>query len=164
MSTRNFLPTIRAHSVFYTKSDITTLRAYLPSSHTQDSFESVTLSPALLSIIGPLLSRSSTAGTSTSTSATAALTARVALLQQENDELYGLLKSSAVGKLKEEVTALRRAVGRLEGALKGALVISYLLVIVRPSFLPDQNLTPWSHLSRMCFHGPKLCTRNSAIK
>jgi hypothetical protein len=116
----NFPPTIHAHSVSYTKSDITTLRAYLPSSHTHDSFESVTLSPALLSIIGPLLSRSSPTSTSTSTSATAALTARVRLLQQENDELYGLLKSTAVAKLKEEVTALRRAVGRLEGALKGA--------------------------------------------
>lgn len=47
------------------------------------------------------------------------MTGRVALLQQENDELYGLLKGSAVGKLKEEVVALRRAVSKLEGALKG---------------------------------------------
>lgn len=43
---------------------------------------------------------------------------RAQLLQEENDELYGLLRQGEVGKVKEEVSALRRLVQRLEGALK----------------------------------------------
>ena len=48
-----------------------------------------------------------------------ALAQRAKLLQEENDELYELLKSSETGKLKEEVRGLRRAVNRLETALRG---------------------------------------------
>jgi len=40
-------------------------------------------------------------------------------LQEENDELYQLLKATETGKLKDEVRGLRRAVAKLEGALKG---------------------------------------------
>jgi len=47
-----------------------------------------------------------------------ALTQRAKLLQEENDELYGLLKSSETGGLMEEVRELRRAVRRMEGALQ----------------------------------------------
>ena len=50
---------------------------------------------------------------------TTALTQRTRLLQDENDELYELLKFGETGKLKEEVRGLRRVVDRLEGALKG---------------------------------------------
>jgi hypothetical protein len=50
---------------------------------------------------------------------TAALIQRAKLLQQENDELHEILKSSETGKLKEEVMGLRRVVDRMEGALKG---------------------------------------------
>ena len=52
---------------------------------------------------------------------TAALTHRVKVLQEENDELYELLKVGETGKLKEDVRALRRVVQKLEGALRGAL-------------------------------------------
>lgn len=48
-----------------------------------------------------------------------ALTARNKLLQDENDELYELLKSTETGRLKEEARGLKRAVTRLEVALKG---------------------------------------------
>jgi hypothetical protein len=41
------------------------------------------------------------------------------LLQEENDELYELLKSGEIGGLKEEVRGLRRVVDKLEKALKG---------------------------------------------
>ena len=41
------------------------------------------------------------------------------LLQEENDELYDLLKQGETGKLKEEVRGLRRVVDRLESALRG---------------------------------------------
>lgn len=45
---------------------------------------------------------------------------RIRLLQEENDELYGMLTQGETGRLNEEVRALRRVVGRLESALKGA--------------------------------------------
>ena len=48
-----------------------------------------------------------------------ALTQRAKLLQEENDELYGLLKRSETGRLKEEVRGLRRALKRMESALNG---------------------------------------------
>lgn len=38
----------------------------------------------------------------------------------QNDELYGLLNTSATGKLQEEVRLLRKAVGNLHAALEGA--------------------------------------------
>lgn len=50
---------------------------------------------------------------------TTALTQRVKVLQEENDELYELLKSSETGRLKDDVRALRRVVQKLEGALRG---------------------------------------------
>lgn len=48
-----------------------------------------------------------------------ALTQRAKLLQEENDELYELLKRSETGRLKEEVRGLRRALKRMENALNG---------------------------------------------
>jgi hypothetical protein len=54
---------------------------------------------------------------------TTALTQRVRLLQEENDELYELLKFSETGKLKEEVRGLRRVVERVEGALRGTYAL-----------------------------------------
>jgi hypothetical protein len=56
---------------------------------------------------------------SSHSTATAALLQRTKVLQEENDELYELLKQGEVGKLKEEVRGLRRVVRRLEGALRG---------------------------------------------
>jgi hypothetical protein len=61
----------------------------------------------------------SSRGSSTSSTVNAALTQRVRLLQEENDELYELLKHGETGKLKEEVRGLRRVVDRLESALRG---------------------------------------------
>jgi len=51
-----------------------------------------------------------------------ALKQRARILQEENDELYELLKSGETGKLKEEVRGLRRVVVRLEGALRGECI------------------------------------------
>ena len=50
---------------------------------------------------------------------TAALMQRARTLQEENDELYELLRISETGKLKEEVHHLKKSVTRLERALKG---------------------------------------------
>lgn len=44
---------------------------------------------------------------------------RVKLLQEENDELYAILKGGQVAKLKEEVNGLTRVVQGLETALHG---------------------------------------------
>ena len=70
-----------------------------------------------------------TSGTSSST-VTAALVQRTKLLQEENDELFELLKSGETGKLKEEVRGLRKVVDRLEQALKGG-------VLYRPDACPS---------------------------
>lgn len=56
---------------------------------------------------------------SSSNSVMVALTQRAKLLQEENDELYELLKRSETGRLKEEVRGLRRALKRMENALNG---------------------------------------------
>lgn len=52
---------------------------------------------------------------------TAALIQRTRTLQEENDELYDLLRVSETGKLKEEVHHLKRTISRLERALKGTI-------------------------------------------
>jgi hypothetical protein len=66
--------------------------------------------------------------TATSVSATVAggLNQRMRQLQEENDELYNLLKTTETGKLKDEVRSLRKAVAKLEGALKGLYAIDQI--------------------------------------
>ena len=54
---------------------------------------------------------------------------RVQLLQEENDELYLLLRRSETGKLKEQVAGLTQTVERMESALQGARTPSYSAVI-----------------------------------
>ncbi len=54
-----------------------------------------------------------------SSSVTSALTQRVKGLQEENDELYDILKQGETGRLKEEVRSLKRVVRKLEAALGG---------------------------------------------
>lgn len=74
-----------------------------------------------MSLLLPHLNQHATLATSGSSSATTALIQRVKTLQEENDELYELLKTGETGRLKEDVRALKRAVQKLEGALRGAL-------------------------------------------
>lgn len=77
-----------------------------------------------MSLLLPHLNQHATAATSTSSSATTALIQRAKTLQEENDELYELLKVGETGRLKEDVRALRRVVQKMEGALRGVLQIS----------------------------------------
>lgn len=88
--------------------------------------DSVTLPPAFVSVLLPHLNNALAIpdATSGSNSVTAALTQRARLLQEENDELYELLKHGETGKLKEEVRGLRRVVDRLERALRGPCLSS----------------------------------------
>lgn len=49
----------------------------------------------------------------------AALRQRTSMLQEENDELYSVLRRAETGRLDEEVKGLRRLIGKLERSLKG---------------------------------------------
>lgn len=69
--------------------------------------------------------RTPSATTSSSNTVTAALIQRVKVLQDENDELYELLKSGETGRLKDDVRALQRVVQKLEGALRGTQAPGY---------------------------------------
>ncbi|KAI0052981.1 hypothetical protein FA95DRAFT_1552859 [Auriscalpium vulgare] len=99
--------------------EVSLLRRYLPTQPGPSTTEPVSLPPALVSVLLPHLNATADgAAAGSSSTVTTALTQRTKLLQEENDELYELLKSSETGKLKEEVRGLRRAVDRLEIALR----------------------------------------------
>lgn len=88
-----------------------------------------------------------------SKSVTTALIQRVKLLQDENDELYNMLRHGEVGKLHEELAALRKVVARLETALSGTsqrFCIEYFTPLIRSGPLPSQNRTMLSTLYRKC--------------
>ncbi|KAH8830456.1 hypothetical protein DL96DRAFT_1592977 [Flagelloscypha sp. PMI_526] len=55
-----------------------------------------------------------------SATVTAALTQRAKVLQEENEQLYDLLKLGQTGKLKEQVHGLKSVIKRLEAALKAS--------------------------------------------
>jgi len=98
----------------------------------QSSDAPLNLSSTATAAIAPIIKQAVSAplkhATSFQSSATvtAALTARLSALQQENEELYGFLKSSTTAKMHEEVRALRRVVQKLEGALKGSFSLRSL--------------------------------------
>ncbi|KAF8205101.1 hypothetical protein BJ912DRAFT_1018324 [Pholiota molesta] len=96
--------------------EINALRQYLSRQPGPSTADPVTLPPALLSVLLPHINKN-TASNPSSTVNTA-LTQRARVLQEENDELYELLKHSETGQLKDEVRGLRRVVAKLEGALK----------------------------------------------
>ncbi|KIL00607.1 hypothetical protein PAXRUDRAFT_129525 [Paxillus rubicundulus Ve08.2h10] len=99
--------------------DISRLRQFLAIQPQPSTTDSITLPSPLVSVLLPHINQvASSRGSSTSSTVNAALTQRVRLLQEENDELYELLKYGETGKLKEEVRGLRRVVDRLESALR----------------------------------------------
>jgi hypothetical protein len=101
--------------------EVNTLRQYLSIQPDPSLTDPLPFPPALISLLLTqidVLSAESSVRSSSSTVNTA-LAQRAKLLQEENDELYDLLKSSETGKLKEEVRGLRRAANRLETALRG---------------------------------------------
>ncbi len=74
-----------------------------------------------MSLLLPHLNQHTSSATSGSSTVTTALVQRTKILQEENDELYEILRTGETGRLKEDVRALRRVVQKLEGALRGAL-------------------------------------------
>jgi hypothetical protein len=119
--------------------EVTYLRQYLSTQPPPSTNEAFTLPPALLSILLPHINARHDPATASlnalgaehasGSSATAALMQRARLLQGENDELYGLLRHSEVGKLREEAAALRKLVQRLEKALKGKASVSLVTFV-----------------------------------
>ncbi|KAH7929421.1 hypothetical protein BV22DRAFT_1109853 [Leucogyrophana mollusca] len=146
--------------------EISRLRQYLAAQPDPATTDPVTLPSALVSVLLPHINKaaSSGAGTaSTSSTVNTALTQRVRLLQEENDELYGLLKHGETGKLKEEVRGLRRVVERLEGALREShQVIASLSTELEKSYESFQmsarhktiNSHPYAQAPRDSYHAP----------
>ena len=101
---------------------MTHLRQYLASQPTPTVTDPISLPPPLVSLLLPHINDRTTATSSSSQSSTVvqALTQRVKILQEENDELYELLKTGETGRLKEDVRSLKRVVQKLEGALRGS--------------------------------------------
>ncbi|GAV98933.1 protein [Lentinula edodes] len=102
--------------------EVSRLRLYLSTQPPPSTTEPVTLPPTFASLILPHIShlpQTSDAAEISNNTTTAALTQRVRVLQDENDELYGILKRGETGRLKEEVQSLKRIVHKLEGALRG---------------------------------------------
>ncbi|GBE79655.1 hypothetical protein BKA93DRAFT_275578 [Sparassis latifolia] len=99
--------------------EVAQLRQYLSTQPAPSTTDPISLPPALVSLLLPHINdRPLNNATATSNSVTAALTQRAKVLQEENDELYELLKTGETGRLKEDVRALRRVVQKLEGALE----------------------------------------------
>ena len=99
--------------------EVARLQAHLPAQSNPSDTTPLSLPPAVSSILLSQLSRG-VPGSALSSSSTvvAALTQRARLLQEENDELYEILRFSETGKLREEVRGLRRLVQRLQSALR----------------------------------------------
>ena len=98
---------------------MTHLRQFLLTQPTNPPADPVSLPPALVSLLLPHIDSSTPNTTQTSSTVTDALTQRVKVLQEENNELFELLKTGETGRLKDDVRALRRVVQKLEGALRG---------------------------------------------
>lgn len=116
---------------------MTALRRHLakePPAASSNALEQFTLPPALLSVVLPVLSDPLEGDDLKSyrfsgNSVTIALTQRAKQLQEENDELYDLLKHGETGRLKEEVRALRHVVRKMERGLTGERLFFLFLVI-----------------------------------
>lgn len=111
---------IHIHWLGFVQDELTRLRQYLTDQPAPSGASPVTLPPPLLKLLLPSIRDASQATEAASSTVVNALTQRVKALQEENEELYQILKVKETGKLKEEVRGLRRVVHRLEGSLRGA--------------------------------------------
>lgn len=100
------------------------LRQFLSTQTVNPPTDPVSLPPALVSLLLPHIDSRTSNATPTSTPITEALTQRVKVLQEENNELFELLNTGETGRLKDDVRALRRIVQKLEGALRGMFSVS----------------------------------------
>ncbi|KAL1946891.1 hypothetical protein VTO73DRAFT_14995 [Trametes versicolor] len=98
--------------------EVTHLRQFLANQPPPSTTDPTTIPPALMSLLLPHLNQHASSATSGSSTVTTALVQRTKILQEENDELYEILRTGETGRLKEDVRALRRVVQKLEGALR----------------------------------------------
>ncbi|THH12539.1 hypothetical protein EW146_g7602 [Bondarzewia mesenterica] len=102
--------------------EVTHLRQYLSIQPGPSTTDPVSLPPTLVSLLLPHINAGANDASAnfSSSTVTTALTQRAKLLQEENDELYEILKNGETGRLKEEVRGLKRVVDNLETALRGS--------------------------------------------
>ncbi|KAI9574704.1 hypothetical protein HD554DRAFT_2182150 [Boletus coccyginus] len=139
--------------------EISRLRQFLVIQPQPSTSDPITLPPALVSVLLPHVNKAASsgelAGSSSSSTVNAALTQRVRLLQEENDELYDLLKQGETGKLKEEVRGLRRVVDRLESALREShQVITSLSAELDKSYQSFQTSLRQKQINSQIHHPP----------
>jgi len=105
------------------KEDLSALRLHVRATSGDaslvDDSAPVVLPEQVVSVLVNHLSHANDPSAGSSSSVTAALTQRVQLLQEENDELYALLRRSETGKLRDQVASMTQMVERLEAALQG---------------------------------------------
>ena len=106
----------------YGQDEVNQLRKHLTIQPAPSRSDPFALPPALLSLLQSYIPDETphNAQGTTSSTMTAALQQRTRILQEENDELYNLLRSSETGQLKEEVRSLKKANNKLDQALRGA--------------------------------------------
>ncbi|KAN0097488.1 hypothetical protein V8E55_001934 [Tylopilus felleus] len=138
--------------------EVSRLRQFLTVQPQPSTSDPITLPPTLMSVLLPHVDKAAStgglAGSSSSTVSTA-LTQRVRLLQEENDELYDLLKHGETGKLKEEVRGLQRVVDRLESALREShQVITSLSTELDKSYQSFQSSLRQKQVNSQTHHPP----------
>ncbi|KIM25553.1 hypothetical protein M408DRAFT_331109 [Serendipita vermifera MAFF 305830] len=106
-------------------SELVILRKQLSESPSHGQSDELPVSAAAMAVLMPHLvnERNALVGTGSSSAPpnpalVAALRQRATMLQEENDELYNVLRRAETGRLDEEVKGLRVLVGRLERALR----------------------------------------------
>ncbi|KIY74092.1 hypothetical protein CYLTODRAFT_484844 [Cylindrobasidium torrendii FP15055 ss-10] len=135
--------------------EVTRLRAYISNNPPAPS-ETIHVPPALIAALQPHIENepSSTVGRG---SVTTALSQRVKTLQDENDELYDILKKSETGRLKEEVQTLSNVVTKLDTALRESHKVIQCLsneldqthdTFARNHDLPKPKPSPRNHYSQ----------------
>ncbi|KAG6378696.1 hypothetical protein JVT61DRAFT_12967 [Boletus reticuloceps] len=139
--------------------EISRLRQFLAVQPQPSTSDPITLPPTLVSVLLPHVNKAASsgglAGSSSSSTVNTALTQRVRLLQEENDELYDLLKHGETGKLKEEVRGLRRVVDRLESALREShQVITSLSTELDKSYQSFQSSLRQKQINSQIHHPP----------
>jgi hypothetical protein len=109
------------------KDEIKSLKEHAKDVATSDPPSSEqAVSTAAMAVLAPHLvnERNAALGTGSfngmaHTGLVAALRQRTKLLEEENEELYSVLRRSETGRLEEEVKALRNLVGKLGRSLQG---------------------------------------------
>ena len=142
VSSRAYSPPL-FHSTMLTQlslqDEVKRLRKHLDTQPSPSQTDPVTLPPALLALLQPLIfgDASKVSGSTGSSTINTGVLQCTTVLQEENDELYEFLRSSETARLKDEVRSLRRVVPRLQQALAGMYEV---LLSAKPIFCTDEDI------------------------